>query len=153
MKKIQKLAIAGVITGISGLTLAAAVGVLEMEQYDPVNAFVDVLPFQNFSVYMSLSIGFVFGLIAFLAFLLLYDRYQYPMSTNLGMWIGALTGIIICLSTNLILNVFATHFNFVQLSLVRALTRSIIPSAMGGIVGFVAGYLFAEIGGRSLRLN
>jgi len=141
----------GIAPGIAGAVLGFVMGIMQMEQLVPVHYDVDILPFQNFAIYMGLGFGLFLGLVSYAAFMALYKRYQYPASSRLGAWSGAAAGALLCFCVNLILNVSADSFDFVRSDARGFIFTTVFTSLVGGVVGLVAGYFMAEIGARNLH--
>jgi hypothetical protein len=141
----------GLIPIIAGVVLGMVMGMMQMLELEPVNIHVDTQPFQNFALYMGLAVGLVFGFIAFVIFMALYKRFQYPASSRLGAWLGTAAGALLCCSTNLILNVSAASYDYVPQNAAAFIFNSMFFSLVGGVAGLVTGYFMAEIGARNLH--
>ena len=150
MVKLRKSAFAFV-TGAAGAFLGMVMSMLLTPQYERVSSFVDVQKFQNFALYSSLIIGFIFGAVAFFVFMALYPRFQYPASTKLGVWLGGLSGVLLVFLSNVVINTFASSFDFIPSNGSVFTVSAFVTSLLGGVAGVVTGYLFAEVGARNLH--
>ena len=155
MLTFRRLAVGGLITGIAGAVLGGVVSLLQMASHLPVNQFdqSEVIPFQNFALYMGMGVGVLFGWIGLALFMLLARRYRYPASSMLGLWLGAGCGMLLCLFTNLLLNASAAAFQYQPNIASVLLVNSLITSFVGGVIGLVTGYFMAEIGARNLHFK
>lgn len=153
MLSLRRLVIGGLAAGILGAVLGCVVSILQMSTHIPLNKFDQsaVIPFQNFAIYMGIGVGIFVGILGLMLFLILVRRYQYPASTRLGTWLGFACGALLCLSTELILNVFAETFQYLPSEIGVLVVNSLITTLSGGVIGMVAGYLMAEKGARNLR--
>ena len=125
------------------------VGWMQLLQLSPVNTRVNTIPFQNFVLYFSLADGVLFGSVCYVVFRVLYRRFQYPASSGLGAWIGAIGGGCLCFSTYIIMNAFAPSFDYIRAGTFTF--TSAFTSIVGAMTGMVAGYFIAEIGARNLH--
>jgi hypothetical protein len=139
------------VPGVAGAVIGMIMGMMLMSQLDRVNQRVDILLFQNFALYSGLAIGFLFGLAAFLVFMALSPRFQYPASIGLGAWVGAVCGALICLVINILINTSAPSFQFIPSNGAVFALSSVITSFLGGVTGLAAGYFIAQVGARNLH--
>jgi hypothetical protein len=126
-------------------------GIMQMSQLERVDQHVDILPFQNFALYSGLLIGLLFGIVAFVVFMALSPRFQYPASSSLGAWLGVICGVLICFIINLLINSRAAAYQFVPSTGPVFAVSSVITSFLGGVTGLVAGYFLALVGARNLH--
>jgi hypothetical protein len=150
--KIRKLT-SGLVPGVAGAMLGVVMSVMQMEQLVPVHFDVDIMRFQNFAVYMGLVLGVLLALITYSIFMALLMRFQYPASSKLGAWLGAAAGALICFSTNLVLNAFASSFYFVHSDAKSFIFVSLFTAIVGGVFGLVVGFFVTEIGARNLHIR
>jgi hypothetical protein len=152
---IRKLAGGVMAVTIAGAMLGGVVSILQSGTHLREDEFDQsvVTPYQNFALYMGIVTGALLGLVGMAVFLRLVKRFQFPASTRLGMWLGAICGVLICLSTGLMLNGFAASFGYLLSRWDVMLVNSLITCAVGGVFGLVSGYFIAEIGERALRYN
>jgi uncharacterized membrane protein len=143
--------LSGLVPGIAGATLGATMVMMQVSEIAPVNSSVDLLAYQDFALYMGLGVGFLFGFIAFAAFLALAKRFQYPASSGMGARLGAVTSALLCFATNLILYISAPAFDYVRSPARGFIFVSVFTAVLGGVVGLIVGYFMSEIGGRNLH--
>ena len=149
-EKLRKL-VPALVIGIAGAVLGMMMGIMQMSQLERVDQHVDILPFQNFALYSGLLTGLLFGIVAFVVFMALSPRFQYPASSSLGAWLGVTCGILICFITNLLINSRAASYQFVPSNGPVFAVSSVITSFLGGTAGLVTGYFLALVGARNLH--